>query len=123
MSRKALIISDSGILARHLQRMLALLDVEASFMSASSGPLSQAAGMDLVLLELQLDHANGFQLLRHLAPALSCPLVLVSGTGRASDRHWGLRAGASVVLHRPLGLRVLCQGLQQAGCPVRQIPA
>jgi DNA-binding response OmpR family regulator len=123
MSSKALIVNDSMILACQLQGMLALLGVQTSLVSASSDPLPLAAQMDLVVLELQLDHANGFQLLRHLAANLSCPLILVSGTGRASDRRWGLRAGASAVLQRPLGLQLLCQGLQQAGCQVIQAPA
>lgn len=123
MSLSALIINDSMILARHLQGMLALLDVQASIMSARSDLLAEAAKMDLVFLELQLDHANGFQLLRALVAVTTCPLVLVSGTGRASDQCWGLRAGAAAVLQRPLDLQKLCQGLQQVGCPVREVPA
>ena len=69
----------------------------------------------MIFVEVLQACGNGFQLLRELARTRACPLVLLTGTGRASDRHWGLQAGAAAVLRRPVDEAALRACLQELG--------
>jgi CheY-like chemotaxis protein len=103
---QALILDDSPVLARHLQQLLGRLGVGADV---------QAEDADIIFVEVLQACGNGFQLLRELARTRACPLVLLTGTGRASDRHWGLQAGAAAVLRRPVDEAALRACLQELG--------
>lgn len=107
------ILDDSPVLARHLQAQLAALGHHASI-HADPAELSGIEA-DLIFVELLQASGNGFQLLRALARSRSCPLVLLTGTGRSSDRHWGLQAGAAAVLRRPVEPAALHHCLQELG--------
>lgn len=114
-----LILDDSPVLARHLQAQLAALGHTAS---THADPASLCGiEADLIFVELLQATGNGFQLLRTLARSHACPLVLLTGTGRSSDHHWGLHAGAAAVLRRPIEPAALRQCLQDLGltgrCP------
>lgn len=111
---RALILDDSPVLARHLQQLLQGLGVAAVLHTDSSAALP-AVEADVIFVEVLQATGNGFQLLRELARARACPLVLLTGTGRASDRHWGLQAGAAAVLRRPVDGRALQGCLQDLG--------
>jgi len=122
---QALILDDSPVLARHLQLQLQRLgigaevkaqaDVEAKLEARVEAGTTAAAEVDVIFVEVLQACGNGFQLLRELARTRACPLVLLTGTGRASDRHWGLQAGAAVVLRRPVDEAALRACLQELG--------
>ncbi|MBV9658571.1 MAG: response regulator [Verrucomicrobia bacterium] len=60
---------------------------------------------DLVLLDIVLPKADGFQVCRRIKrdPELKAtPVILVSSKTQESDRFWGLRQGASDYLNKPL---------------------
>lgn len=111
-----LIINDSPVLALQLQRQLRVLDVPATPVDlAHFRPL--AANARLAIVDVQLLKGNGFAVARELAGA-SCPVVLTSGTGRGTDIHWGIGAGARAVLTRPvssLRLQEILDALAAAG--------
>src|SRR5690606_34543336 len=111
---QALILDDSPVLARHLQALLQGLGVAAVLQAERPADLS-AIEADVIFVEVLQATGNGFQLLRELARSRACPLVLLTGTGRASDRHWGLQAGAAAVLRRPVDGRALQHCLQELG--------
>lgn len=114
---KALILDDSPVLARHLQLLLGRLGIGAEVQAAA--PEATHAEVDVIFIEVLQACGNGFQLLRELARTRACPLVLLTGTGRASDRHWGLQAGAAAVIRRPVeeaALRACLQELGLQGC-------
>ena len=108
-----LILDDSPVLARHLKLQLQALGLRPSIHAdAASLPGPEVR---LIFVELLQAGGNGFQLLRALARQRACPLVLLTGTGRSSDRHWGLQAGAAAVLRRPIELPALRRCLQELG--------
>jgi twitching motility two-component system response regulator PilH len=60
---------------------------------------------NLVLLDIVLPKADGFQICRRIKrdPELShTPVILVSSKTQESDRFWGLKQGASDYLNKPL---------------------
>lgn len=126
---QALILDDSPVLARHLQLLLGRLGIGAEVRAGVAGDAGAAmntdaavpepapADVDVIFVEVLQACGNGFQLLRELARARACPLVLLTGTGRASDRHWGLQAGAAAVLRRPVDEAALRACLQELGLP------
>ena len=112
----ALILDDSPFLALHLAQQLGALGLRAQRTASREELLTLAGSAAVVLIELQHFAANGFQVTRELASSCSCPIILLSGTGRSTDLHWGLRAGARAVLTRPVQASALHSALQHLGC-------
>lgn len=125
---QALILDDSPVLARHLQLQLLRLGIGAELRTGAeldnaeidngaeaSVQTTTPPAIDVIFVEVLQACGNGFQLLRELARTRACPLVLLTGTGRASDRHWGLQAGAAAVLRRPVDEAALRACLQELG--------
>lgn len=122
---QAFILDDSPVLARHLQLQLQRLGIGAALHTAAeadcehnaaaAAPASIQCEADVIFVEVLQACGNGFRLLRELARTRACPLVLLTGTGRASDRHWGLQAGAAAVLRRPVDEAALRVCLQELG--------
>lgn len=106
---KVLIVADSPVLSLQLQRQLHALDVPAMPVEAANVRL-HAEGARLAIVDVQLLQGNGFAVARELASA-ACPVVLTSGTGRDTDIHWGMGAGATAVLTRPVSSARLQQVL------------
>jgi CheY-like chemotaxis protein len=111
---QALILDDSPVLARHLQQLLLELGVSGRLQLDGQAALPDGE-VDVIFVEVLQASGNGFRLLRELARLRACPLVLLTGTGRPSDRHWGLQAGAASVLRRSFDARTLRQCLQELG--------
>jgi DNA-binding response OmpR family regulator len=112
----ALIVDDSPFLALHLCRLLQAqgFQVRVPAEAAELGALAESAAV--IFVELELFQGSGFAVTRELAARCSCPLVLLTGTGRTTDRQWGLRAGARAVLPRPVTAAALEQLLHALGC-------
>lgn len=115
-----LVFDDSPALAANLQQQLRDCGVAARCTADVDELLRGAAGAVLVFIELYLPlclpRDNGFRLcrqLRNLHPR--CAVVLLSGTGRATDLPWALGAGALAVLARPFTVDQLKPVLAQAG--------
>lgn len=111
-----LIVDDSPVLSLQLQRQLQALGVSATPVDAAFA--RQHAGEAwLIFVDVQLMLANGFAVARQLAAA-ACPVVLISGTGRSTDRHWGMGTGAKAVMTRPVQLAQLQKVLDVLRSPV-----
>lgn len=112
----ALIVDDSPFLALHLARQLEALGFHAHVPADAADLRAHAARAALICVELELFHASGFEVTRELAERCACPLVLLTGSGRKTDLQWGLRAGASFVLQRPVREAALRAALVRIGC-------
>lgn len=115
---QALILDDSPVLSLVLQAQLEAEGLTVRAVGTEAELLQQATGAAVAFVELQLWQCNGFRVARRVAGMQACPVVLISGTGRRTDLHWGIRAGAAVVLTRPVTLRQLRQALQTLGVRV-----
>lgn len=112
----ALIVDDSPFLALHLSRLLDASGVQAHIPKDAAELRALASDAAVIFVELELFHASGFEVTRDLAASCSCPLVLLTGTGRTTDRQWGLRAGARAVLPRPVSAAALGDVLRALAC-------
>src|SRR5215216_30089 len=79
-----------------------------SVVTASSGEEAlvqlEQETIDLVLLDVIMPGINGFQLCRSLRRDprwAQMPIVLVTSKNQDSDRHWGLKQGATDYLSKP----------------------
>ena len=111
-----LIVDDSPFLAAHLSRLLLTLGMDARIPADAAELHALAPAASVILVELELFNASGFEVMRELAAQCSCPLVLLTGTGRKTDLQWGLRAGATAVLRRPVTESALHTALVRSGC-------
>jgi len=112
----ALIVDDSPFLTAHLSCLLLSLGLEARVPGDAEELRLLAAKAAVIFVELELFQACGFEVTRELAAQHTCPLVLLTGSGRKTDLQWGLRAGASAVLPRPLTATMLHTALERLGC-------
>jgi twitching motility two-component system response regulator PilH len=77
--------------------------------------LAQEA-FDLMLLDVIMPGVNGFQLCRSLRrdPKYSgLPIVLVTSKDQDSDRHWGLKQGATDYLTKPFSREQLLAAVRR----------
>lgn len=103
----AWVLDDSTALAVQLRRLLETLGYEVCVVEPARIALPLTPTPALICVELLGIDSNGFKLLRQLALAHACPRLLITATGRSTDQHWGLRAGATAVLSRPCSLAQL----------------
>jgi DNA-binding response OmpR family regulator len=106
----ALILNDSAVLSLVMERFLGGLGFRTTIVTVLPGQ-SELAACDVVFMELLLRDENGFRLVRRLRRCCRCPVILISGSGRRTDLAWGLRAGASTVISRPLSFNRLHEAL------------
>lgn len=113
----ALIVDDSPFLAAHLSSLLSSLGVEARVAENAAQLNTLAVEAAVIFVELELFQACGFEVTRELAELHACPLVLLTGSGRKTDLQWGLRAGARMVLPRPVTVATLKTALAKLDYP------
>ena len=79
--------------------------------AASAAPEMWAAfesgPVDLVLLDVMLPGANGYDLCRALRQRTAAPIIFISAKGSETDRVVGLELGADDYLPKPFGTREL----------------
>jgi CheY-like chemotaxis protein len=122
----ALVVDDSEIAQRFLQRQLGSLGVRAEVASHSARALQMLAKQrfDIVFLDVELGPASeldGLALCQHLkrqrAPGSGLPpkVVMVSAHTGATDRVRGTLAGCDAYLPKPLDDAALQRQLRQLG--------
>ncbi len=89
--------------------------VTASNSEQAMARLAQEA-FDLMLLDVIMPGVNGFQLCRSLRrdPRYAkLPIVLVTSKNQDSDRHWGLKQGATEYLTKPFSREQLLAAVRR----------
>lgn len=107
------VIEDSAVLAAQLCRLLEQHGASASCLPPECDLAQVQASDEAVFLSLHLRGGNAFRLLRALQARGCRNLVAISGSGRKAEGYWAERAGAAVVLCRPLDSTVLADCLKQ----------
>jgi DNA-binding response OmpR family regulator len=104
VTRRVLLVEDDARI-RHVLR-LALTDEGYEVREAASGEdaLTQLAerAADVVLLDLMLPGADGFEVCRTLRRTSDIPVIMVSARGDSHDIVAGLEAGADDYITKPL---------------------
>jgi two-component system, cell cycle response regulator len=123
----ALVIDDSEIAQRFLQRQLAALGLRTEVAADSQGALAKLAEQrfDAVFVDLDLgpdSTMNGFELCQHLkrqqrphGTGLPPRVVIVSAHGSATDRVRGTFAGCDAYLTKPIKEETMLAQLRLLG--------
>ena len=75
-------------------------ECERAFDGIEAADKLEGAGYDLVLLDIMLPGANGYELLDYIKP-LGIPVIFITATGSMADKVRGLRLGADDYLVKP----------------------
>ena len=107
--KKILIIEDDPQIAKIERDYLAVNDFEVD--TASNGDVGiQAAligGYDLILLDLMLPGADGFEVCKRLRGSLDTPIIMVTAKQEDIDTIRGLGTGADDYITKPFSPNVL----------------
>jgi DNA-binding response OmpR family regulator len=111
---RALLIDDDRELGRLLTDYLGPHDVELDH--AETGPLGleklEARGYDVVLLDVMLPGADGFEICRRIRRKHDVPIVMLTARGDDTDRIVGLELGADDYVPKPFNPRELLARLR-----------
>ena len=104
---RILLVEDEKPVARLVKRGLESnhYAVDVAYDGEQAQSLVDEADFDLVILDLALPKADGFEVLNHLRTQKpSLPVLIMSGWAEVEDRMKGLDLGASDYLAKPFSL-------------------
>jgi DNA-binding response OmpR family regulator len=105
---KVLVVEDESTIAANLLEYLAMRSYEADI--AYDGPAAMARlaaePWDVIILDVGLPRADGFQVLHHLREnlLLSTPVLVLTARGELDARLRGFKLGADDYLQKPFAL-------------------
>jgi len=122
---KILLIEDEDDLSRLFQHALARDGYALRRAAEGSAGLAEFRRWrpDLILLDVVLPGANGFEVLEELRRESRVKVILVSGRRRPADVAMGEKLGADDYLAKPFSLDELRRRVKRALAPVRAAPA
>jgi len=114
MSARLLIVDDDVELCQLLSTYLTRdgYEVQVTHDGESAGERIRAGGIGLVLLDVGLPGANGFDVLRRIRGESSVPVLMLTARGEEIDRIVGLELGADDYLPKPFNPRELSARIQ-----------
>jgi DNA-binding response OmpR family regulator len=107
---RALLVDDDAELARLLSEYLESHDVEVDHVQNGAQALERlgAGGThDIVLLDVMLPGADGFEVCRQIRVRYQVPIVMLTARGEEDDRVVGLDIGADDYVAKPFNPREL----------------
>lgn len=110
--RKILVVDDSPTERRFLSDLLARGGYAVVTAGSGAEALAKirAERPSLVLMDVVMPGANGFQVVREMTrdpQTQSIPVILCTGKSAETDRIWGLRQGARDYVTKPVDAREL----------------
>lgn len=113
---KILVVDDSPTALMHLTNLLGSKGYHISTASDGEQALQKAAEEhpDLILLDVVMPGANGFQVCRQLktdTTTKDIKIILVTSKSQKSDRFWGLKQGADAYITKPFEDTELLQNI------------
>ena len=103
---RVLIVEDDDAIAVPLAKGLTREGFEVERVSSGHAALN-AAGADLILLDLGLPDLDGYEVCRRIRASSDVPLIVITARGEEVDRVIGLELGADDYVVKPFGLREL----------------
>jgi len=107
---RILLVEDEKLVAKLVKRGLESdqYTVDVAYDGEQAQTLIDEADFDLVILDLALPKADGFEVLNHLRNQKAyLPVLIMSGWAQVEDRMKGLDLGASDYLAKPFSLSEL----------------
>ena len=104
--RKILVVEDERLIQRMMRFILerSRYEVHVAGDGKEAVRLARSVRPDLILLDIQLPHMDGFEVLgvlRQLVETQRIPVVMMSSLSDVNDRTHGLQLGASEFLNKP----------------------
>jgi two-component system, OmpR family, response regulator len=115
---RILVVEDDADMAAMLQQALARMGhvVDLAVTGAQALSMARRIGYDVVLLDVNLPQADGFEVCRRLrASEVWTPVLFLSGRSGVPDRVAGLDAGGDDYLVKPFALEELNARLRAVG--------
>ena len=106
MNKRILVIEDDAALARVLRDNLSFDGFEVDWASDGDSALLKARGKppDLVVLDIMLPGANGFDLCTVLRQGGHTPIIILTARSQKADKVRGLNLGADDYITKPFDL-------------------
>jgi DNA-binding response OmpR family regulator len=106
---RALLVDDDVSLARLLADYFGPHDVELDHVGSGAAAIERLgqANYDVVLLDVMLPGADGFEVCRQIRSRLMIPVVMLTARGDDTDRIVGLELGADDYVPKPFNPREL----------------
>jgi DNA-binding response OmpR family regulator len=101
-----LIVEDDDAIAAPLEKGLRREGFETTRVGTAADALT-ATGHDLVLLDLGLPDADGFEVCRKMRAGSDVAIIVITARGEEIDRVIGLELGADDYIVKPFGFREL----------------
>lgn len=111
-----LVVEDSKMIRFQLCKFLAGQGYETRQAGSGSEALAQAAGCDLVLMDIRMPEMDGLEATKRLkADPLTAgiPIILLTGVNEEGAREQGLAAGAASYVTKPANLLQLVAVIRQ----------
>lgn len=103
-----LIIDDEKDLVVLLEKKLKLIGHEVlTAFNGKEGIELAKKQPDLIILDIMMPGANGFEVCRNIRDDVTCPIIFLSAKQNETDKIKGLTLGADDYITKPFGLREL----------------
>ena len=102
-----LVVEDDDAIAVPLVEALERAGYRATRAATGAAALDEAAGVDLMLLDLGLPDMDGSEVCRRVRATSGLPIIVVSARGDESERVLALELGADDYVVKPFGMREL----------------
>ena len=108
-NRKILIIDDDEDLSMIITDMLESKDFEVSYAAGSGEAFDMLSerSFDIILLDINLPDASGFEICRQLREASNVPVIFASARTSETDRITGFDIGGDDYLPKPYSMKEL----------------
>lgn len=107
--QRILVVDDDPGLAELLAEYLSSRGLEVETVGCGEDALTRllSGGLDLVVLDVMLPGADGFEVLGEIRRSMSIPVIMLTARGEDMDRVVGLEMGADDYLSKPFNPREL----------------
>ena len=123
MSKRILIVEDDAALARVLTDNLLFEGMDVACVGTGAAALAEARARtpDLVILDVMLPDATGFDLCARLRQAGKVPIIMLTARVQKADKLRGLDLGADDYITKPFDLEELLarvRAVLRRACPI-----
>jgi DNA-binding response OmpR family regulator len=114
MTKRILVVEDDTSLARVLQDNLVYegFDVRCVFDGANALDVVREFSPDLIVLDVMLPDADGFELCGLMRQGARTPIIMLTARGQKADKLRGLKLGADDYVTKPFDLEELLARVQ-----------
>lgn len=106
MAKKILVVDDEQLIVKGLSYSLKQdgMQVDAAYDGEEAIALARKGNYDLILLDVMLPKADGFEVLRNIREFSDVPVIMLTARGEDIDRITGFEYGADDYIAKPFNI-------------------